>query len=201
MKTSSKLFVNNSSSQNSDTIANLGSRLAEAQKNINDILSEFHPTINLNDAEKIIENLFQKFHLVVKELCERYDDRSPFKMNDEYDVQDLLEGLLRLHFEDIRREVPTDIFAGSSTRIDFLIDAEQIGIEAKRSRKGLDAKELGDELIKDIAHYKAHPKCRHLYFFVYDPEESIINPRGIEKDLSTKYGNMIVSVLIVPRRA
>jgi len=201
MKTSSKPSENNSSNRNERLIANLASRLIEAQKNIATILSEFQPPINLVDAQILVENIIQRFHLVVKEICERYDGRLPFLMNDEYDVQDLLEGLLRLHFDDVRREVPTTEFAGSSTRIDFLLDQEQIGIEAKRTRKKLDAKELGKELINDIAHYKEHPNCKILYFFVYDPEEYVTNPRGIERDLSGKYENMNVKVFVVPKRA
>ena len=201
MKTSSKPSENNSSNQTERLIGNLASRLIEAQKNIAIILSEFQPPIYLVDAQILIENIIQRFHLVVKEICERYDSRPPFLMNDEYDVQDLLEGLLRLHFDDVRREVPTTEFAGSSTRIDFLLDQEQIGIEAKRTRKKLDTKELGKELINDIAHYKEHPKCKILYFFVYDPEEYVTNPRGIERDLSGKYDNMAVKVFIVPKRA
>lgn len=201
MKTSSKPSENNYSNRNEKAISDLASRLVEAQKRINAILSKFQPPINFGDAQTIVENIIQRFHLVVKEICERFDHRPPFLMNDEYDVQDLLEGLLRLHFDDVRREVPTTEFAGSSSRIDFLLDQEQIGIEAKRTRKKLNAKELGEELINDIAHYKKHPNCKILYFFVYDPEEYVTNPRGIEKDLSGKYENMDVHVLIVPRRA
>ncbi len=201
MKTSSKLLENSFSSQNERIIRDLASRLVEAQKSIAFISSGFQAPVLLHDAQKIVESTLHRFHLVVKEICERYDNRVPFLMNDEYDVQDLLEGLLRLNFDDVRREVATTEFAGSSTRIDFLLAQEQIGIEAKRTRKKLDAKELGKELINDIAHYKEHPNCKVLYFFVYDPEEHIANPRGIERDLSKRYGIMEVNVLIVPKRA
>jgi hypothetical protein len=201
MRTSLKPSENSFSSQNERVVRNLALRLIEAQKSIAVILSEFQTPISLHDAQKIVENMLLRFHLVVREICERHENRLPFLMNDEYDVQDLLEGLLRLHFDDVRREVPTTEFAGSSTRIDFLLAQEQIGIEAKRSRRKLDAKELGKELIIDIAHYKEHPDCRVLYFFVYDPEEYITNPRGIERDLSKRYGRMEVNVLIVPKRA
>lgn len=201
MKTFSKPSEISSSNQTEKLIGDLATRLIGAQKSIAEILSEFQPPIQLVVAQNLVENIIQRFHLVVKEISDRYDNRLPFSMNDEYDVQDLLEGLLRLYFDDIRREVPTTEFAGSSTRLDFLLDQEQIGIEVKRTRKKLDAKELGKELINDIPHYKTHPKCRILYFFVYDPEENIINPRGIERDLSGAIQNMTVKVFIVPKRA
>lgn len=201
MKTFSKPSENNSSSEIEKTIKDVASRLVEAKKIANSIISRYQLPLDLESAQSIVETLIQRFHLVVKEVCERHDNRLPLLMNDEYDVQDLLEGLLRLHFDDVRREIPTTEFAGSSTRIDFLLDQEQIGIEVKRTRKKLDAKELGKELINDIAHYKEHPNCKVLYFFVYDPEEFIINPKGIENDLRGKYENMNVKVFIVPKRA
>jgi hypothetical protein len=200
MKTSSKLSENNSSNQ-TERLINLAIRLIEAQKSITNILSEFQSPVQLFDAQILVENVIQRFHLVVREICDRYDNRLPFSMNDEYDVQDLLEGLLRLHFDDVRREVPTTIFAGSSTRLDFLLDQEQIGIEVKKTRKNLDDKELGKELINDIPHYQTHAKCKVLYFFVYDPDENIANPKGIERDLNGIYDNMTVKVFIVPKRA
>lgn len=71
-------------------------------------------------------------------------------------------------------------------------------IETKKTRKGLDAKKLADELIVDIARYKEHPDCKTLICFVYDPEERIKNPRGIESDLTQKIDEMSVIVLIRP---
>jgi hypothetical protein len=150
------------------------------------------------EAQKQVEIILKRFHLVAKEVAERYDERPPFKMEDEYDVQDLLEGLLKLLFDDVRREDHTPLLAGSSARIDFILADEKIAIEVKRTRPRLDDRELGRELIEDVAHYSEHPSCKMLYFFVYDPEEYIKNPRTIEKDLGRKYD--FVKVFITPRR-
>jgi hypothetical protein len=87
------------------------------------------------------------------------------------------------------------------TRIDFLLKKEGIAIEAKKTRKGLGKKELGDQLITDIAHYQKHPDCNTLFCFVYDPEERISNPVGFENDLTGKQGKLSVKVLVVPKRA
>jgi hypothetical protein len=202
MKTYSKLSGNNSSNQTEELISSLAPKLAAAQKTVDGYLANHAPPLDIKAAMNVIENILLRFHLVVREVSERYDNRTPFRMDDEYDVQDLLEGLLRLYFDDIRREVPTTIFAGSSTRIDFMLNREQIGIEAKRTRKGLEDREIGDQLIKDIPHYRTHPKCKILYFFVYDPEENIQNPQGIIDDLNAKgdKNSMEIKVFIVPRR-
>jgi len=67
------------------------------------------------------------------------------------------------------------------------------------TRRGLAAKEIGEELIVDIARYKAHPRCKTLYCLVYDPEHRIKNPRGLESDLSKKTDGLTVKVFVVPK--
>jgi hypothetical protein len=62
----------------------------------------------------------------------------------------------------------------------------------------LAAKQLGEQLIIDIAKYQKHPQCRTLLCFVYDPQGFIANPRGIENDLNRDDEKMSVRVLITP---
>jgi len=119
-------------------------------------------------------------------------------VEDEYDVQDLLHALLTLYFDDIRPEEWTPSYAGGSSRMDFLLKKEQIVLEVKKTRKGLGAKELGEQLLIDIQKYKEHPDCSTLFCFVYDPEGRIANPRGIENDLNKTYNGLPVKVLITP---
>jgi hypothetical protein len=83
--------------------------------------------------------------------------------------------------------------------MDFLLKEESVVIEAKMTKKGLGAKEVGEQLIVDIAHYKTHPNCKTLICLVYDPEHRIGNPRGIERDLSKKSDGLDIKVFVVPR--
>ena len=118
-------------------------------------------------------------------------------INDEYDVQDLMKALLKLYFDDIRPEEWTPSYAGSSSRIDFLLKDDEIAIEIKKTRKNLTDKKIGEELIIDIVKYKQHPDCKTLICFIYDPEGNIGNPIGLENDLkqlSTEGMNIIVIV-------
>lgn len=135
------------------------------------------------DAEIILQNVFNKFHKVARQLRARYDSRETLKIKDEYDVQDLLHALLQLHFDDIRPEEWTPSYAGGSVRMDFLLKDEGIVIEVKKTRESLTQKKLGEELIIDRAKYKEHPDCKKMYCFVYDPEGILGNPAGIKKDL------------------
>lgn len=145
-----------------------------------------------------VERLIKRFNLVVRQLRDRYNNRQTLSVEDEYDVQDLLHALLLIDFDDIRPEEWTPSYAGSSSRMDFLLKNEQIVIETKKTRKGLDAKEIGEQLIIDIEKYRGHPDCKTLVCFVYDPEARIGNPKGIENDLNRIEGDLTVKVIIAP---
>lgn len=110
-----------------------------------------------------------------------------------------MHSLLKIHFDDIRPEEWAPSYAGSASRVDFLLKEEQIIIEAKKTRKTLKAKQVGEQLIVDIEKYKKHPDCKILVCFVYDPEGWLANPRGLESDLNSESDELIVRVLVVPR--
>lgn len=145
-----------------------------------------------------LQNIFEKFHSVVKQLRNRHDGRSTLEIDDEYDVQDLLHALLRLYFEDIRNEEWTPSYAGGSSRMDFLLKEENIVIEVKKTRKNLSDKELGKQLIEDKEKYKAHQGCKKLICFTYDPEGRIVNPKGIQNDLNRQDEDFEVDIVIKP---
>jgi hypothetical protein len=150
------------------------------------------------DYEDRLSRLFERFHIVARQLRRRYDGRTTLAIHDEYDVQDLLHGLLRIDFEDVRPEEWTPSYAGSSNRIDFLLKEGEIAIEVKMTRDGLKDRELGEQLIIDIAKYQSHPNCKCLYCFVYDPENNVRNPRGLDKDLAELGKEFLVKVFIRP---
>ena len=151
------------------------------------------------DALSIVENICNRFHLVARQLRERHDSRDTLEIENEHDVQDLLHSILHLNFNDIREEEYNPSHAGSASRSDFLLKEEEIVIEAKKTRKGLNANKVGEELIIDISRYKVHPNCKCLVCFVYDLEGRIGNPRGLENDLSKTEGNFSVRVIVAPK--
>src|SRR5262249_36333421 len=124
---------------------------------------------NTPKDQDAIVRIAERLHLVVCQLRDRREERQTLKVVDEYDVQDLVHALLRLYFDDVRREEPTPSHAGSSSKMDiFLPDIETV-VETKMTRQKLSDKQLRNELIIDIATYKEHPKCRTLFCLVYDP--------------------------------
>jgi len=149
--------------------------------------------------ELLLDSLIDRFHLVAKQLRERHDDRDTLDIADEYDTQDMLHALLKVYYDDIRPEEWNPSYAGGSSRSDFLLKEQKIIIEVKKTRSGLKSKQVGEQLIIDIARYKTHPDCKTLYCFVYDPEGYISNPRGIENDLNKTDGDLKVKVKIIPK--
>lgn len=139
------------------------------------------------------------FHASVRQIRKRYSNRPTLNVSDEYDVQDFYHSLLRLFFDDIREETYIPEYAGGNSRIDFLLKSDGIGIEIKKSRETLKAKELGEQLIIDIERYGAYSDIQDLYCFVYDPNGWIENPRGLENDLSGSRDDLNVIVRIEPK--
>jgi hypothetical protein len=159
--------------------------------------SEINNEISDNPYLFII-GLLEKFHLIARQLRSRHNQRQTLEVNDEYDVQDLLHALLKVKFDDIRREEWTPNYAGGSARMDIFIKDLGIVIEVKKTRPSLRDKKIGEELIIDIAKYRKHPECNKLICFVYDPEGLIGNPAGLASDLSSDEDDFTVEAVIRP---
>jgi hypothetical protein len=78
--------------------------------------------------------IFSRFHLVANQLKRRRKTKTPYLIEDEYDVQNLLLALLRIDFDDIRKEDWAPIYAGGASRIDFVLKSEGILIEVKKKQ-------------------------------------------------------------------
>jgi hypothetical protein len=146
-----------------------------------------------------LENMLKRVHLVVRQLSRRQRERPPLSVSDEYDIQDLLHALLRLHFDDVRSEEWSPSYAGGASRMDFLLKGEQIVIEAKHTRETLRDNDLGKELLIDIARYAEHPDCKTLVCFIFDPRHHIGNAGGLVRDLERQGSERLkVQVIISP---
>lgn len=153
------------------------------------------------DASAIIKEIARKFLDVSRQLGRRHGNRPAMQFVDEYDDQDLLHALLKMFFDDIRREEHTPSYAGSSSRIDFVLPEIGIAIELKHIRNGLKEGELGKQLIEDKARYSKHPDVLHLLCIVFDHEGQLPNPHGIERDLTVARGRdeLPTTVVVIDR--
>lgn len=73
--------------------------------------------------------------------------------------------------------------------MDFLLPEHSLVIETKLVRDKSHGRRIGDELIVDLEHYRAHPKCETLWCVVYDPNHYIQNEGGLIKDLEGESKN------------
>jgi hypothetical protein len=146
---------------------------------------------------KAVLVICNRFHEVARQLVHRRENRSTLEIKDEYDVQGLLHALLQIYFDDIRAEEWTPSYGGGSSRMDFLLKDHALVIEAKMTRKGLNAKEVSEQLIIDAAKYRQHQDCKTLVCFVYDPSGLVKNPRGIERDLGKLSGGGLDVICLV----
>ncbi len=145
-----------------------------------------------------IEKICRNFNKVARQLRSRHQNRATLEVNDEYDVQDLLHALLKVDFDDVRAEEWTPSFAGACSRTDFLLKKEKVVIEVKKTGSKTKDKEIGEQLLIDIARYKTHPDCKQLVCFVYDPEGLVGNPNGLIDDLEKSSNELPVTVIIEP---
>jgi REase_DpnII-MboI len=174
-------------------------RRASIERLESDLAATWQTNRLTRDGVAIVTNLCRRFQQFALQLQYRHDSRPTVTFNDEYDVQDALHAILRLHFEDVRAEEWTPSYAGNAARMDFLLKREHIVVEAKMTRKSLKQKDVANQLIQDKERYRAHPECQELICFVYDPGHFLANPTALEDDLSTVEPNLTTCVIVSPK--
>jgi hypothetical protein len=158
-----------------------------------------------NPSLAIVKKVLARFDVVARQLRTRRNEkgtpRSTLKVSDEYDVQDLLHALLKVEFDDVRREEPTPSAGELSTRMDVLLVEAGIVVECKMTRRGLTAKALQKELILDVHGYATHPNCKTLVFFIFDRRHSITNPQALASAVEGTPSKFKIHVVICPKRS
>jgi hypothetical protein len=154
-----------------------------------------------SSVEELLQTIIRGLPRAMHPLTHRRKGVSNLTFDSEYDIQDLLHALLRPWIADIRPEEFTPSYAGSNTRMDFLLPSHSLVLEVKRVRDKAHANKIGDELIIDIEHYRKHQQCDRLWCVVYDPAHVIRNPTGLKTDLegkrSTSDGSVKVRVFVL----
>lgn len=151
------------------------------------------------DHLELCRRLCLRFHAIARQLKLRGEYRPTLAIEDEIDVQDLLHALLRVQFDDIGTDEWTPSYSHDAPRTTYLLDHDRMAVIVKKTRAGLTAKDLAEQLRLDIEHYRTREHCTALFCFVYDPEGRIGNPRGLEHDLATVSDSFTVDVLVAPK--
>ena len=159
--------------------------------------ADIPPTAPSESIEVILEKICTNFHRCARSILNRHGNRTTLEIIDEYDVQDLLQGVLRLFIDDVRPEDYVPSYAGGNSRTDFYLPLYETYIETKMTRDGLRDKEVGEQLAIDIARYG--DRCRTLVCFIYDKGSILSNPYGLISDLEALGADRVcVKVYISP---
>lgn len=167
-----------------------------------DFLNSMETTQKTDISKNQFNNLILllgRFHKVVQVLRERHNSQETIVIQNEYDVQDLLNGLLQINFDDVRKEDFSPSHAGANSRLDFVLKKEKIILEVKMTSESLTTNKLGQELLVDIGRYKEYPDCNDLVIFIYDKGDFVRNKIGFINDLQKQSTSKLkVTVVINP---
>lgn len=183
--------------QGGRVLPNSGSPLSDPVASEQDLAGNVFP----RELEDLLSVLVRGLPRAMHPLTHRRKGATCLAFTSEYDIQDLLHSMLRPWIADIRPEEYTPSYAGSSTRMDFLMPKYSLVIEIKFVRDRAHGRKIGDELIIDIEHYRRHPQCSKLWCVVYDPAKLLQNAEGLRSDLEgerrTSDGDVQVRLHIV----
>jgi hypothetical protein len=152
-----------------------------------------------SDPVERVKTLCYRFHSVARQLRLRGEYRATLSVEDEFDAQDLLHALLRIQFDNIETDEWTPSYSSGAPRTTLLLNDGRLAVIVKKTRPGLNAKDLTDQLRIDAERYRSYGCCRTLLCFMYDPEGRIGNPRGLEASLTSVTDSFVVDVLVAPK--
>lgn len=144
----------------------------------------------------LLEGLLRRLPLTIRQLRSRHGERTPFRVEDEHDLADLLRAVLPLHFEDIRPEGRTPSYA-AATRTDLLLQPEGIALVAKRTTATVRKDQLAEQVAEDAAYYARERRCRTLMLFVLDADARLCEPTQLETAWSQPLGELDVRCVVV----
>jgi len=152
-----------------------------------------------SDPVELVKTLCCRFHSVARQLRLRGEYRATLSVEDEVDTQDLLHALLRTQFDNIDTDEWTPSYSSGAPRTALLLNDGCLAVIVKKTRPGLNAKDLTDQIRIDAERYRSHDRCTTLLCFMYDPEGRIGNPRGLEASLTSVNDSFVIDVLVAPK--
>lgn len=139
---------------------------------LEDIESTLLKTKFINKStDELVRDVLNNFSNAIQKIINgRRLNHPDFKIEDEYDVQDILYVILKSVFPNLREEDPIPKVGGKSTKIDLIIREEKILIEVKMIKvKDSNETHFIEQLKVDFESYHECKWLRKLFCFVYDP--------------------------------
>jgi hypothetical protein len=146
-----------------------------------------------------LETMLRRLPRTIRQLRNRHDHRPPFRVEDEFDLEDLLRGVLPLHFDHVRLHRRTPGYS-SRTRTDFWIEGGEgkglITVAVKCVSAAVRERQLGEQIEEDIAYYERNKKCPNFVVFLYDPQAVLTEPSQWEAAWSRYHDPLDVHCVI-----
>lgn len=120
---------------------------------------------------QLILQLCGRLNHSIKVLNRRRAGKQPFEITDEYDVQDLLQAILRAYFKYSISEEPISKLAGSSSRADFAIQDLGIIIEAKYVHGPNEQDRISKQFAEDVHSYSQWSHLAHFIYVIYGADD------------------------------
>jgi len=103
------------------------------------------------------------------------------KPKDEPHLQEICDGILKAHDNDLIREFPFMAWSSSLTKPDWSAESMRLWIELKYVRKKTDIRPITRDIAEDITKYGDNN--RRTLFVVYDPSHLIVNEATFSKEI------------------
>ena len=137
------------------------------------------------DIAQIVGAL-NEFMECVRYLNTRRSKSAVLALDSEPAVQDAIYLMLRPWILDLVPENPAEKVGNRYTIRDFVSQSARTVIEAKYIRDKSHGKNISKELHDDIETYRHHPACRHLVFFLYDPDSLVPDHGALERQIAVE---------------
>ena len=136
-----------------------------------------------SDSLATLEPLLRRLPRAVRQLRDRHQTRSTLRVDDVFDLEDLLRAVLELQFDGVRRETRTPSYA-TSTRTDFVVGADSVAVIVKFVGPATQKRQLALEIEQDVAYYQRHRGVDRIVVLCYDPEQRLHDRRQLESVLN-----------------
>ena len=151
------------------------------------MLKERVEVIELKGKEALLFNIrrvIESLTPTIRSFNAREKGLTPWPINQEDDVRDLLYVMLRPIVFDLDKEEPIPSRGGTHKFVDLYSSAVNLLLEVKWIGKRNQWKRVIEQIHVDTQTYIAHPACETLVFVIVDVVRDIPDPRRLEHELS-----------------
>jgi hypothetical protein len=103
------------------------------------------------------------------------------KPANELRLQEICDGILNAHEQDLQREFPFVPWSAATTKPDWSNESLRFWIEAKYVREKSDIRQITEDIAADITKYGDNG--RKVLYFVYDPSHFVVDEQTFARDV------------------